>query len=658
VIFDEIVVHNFGVYGGRHSLNLTPPSKSKPVVLIGGLNGGGKTTLLDAIHLSLYGKRARCSNRGGLGYDDYLRKCIHHKVSPEEGAAVEVQFRQRTEGLENKWRVHRSWRASAGGISEKVEVIRNGTFDRVLTDIWGELAEEFIPVEISSLFFFDGEKIEGFADPDISTQLLSKAIHSLLGLDLVDRLSTDLIALERRKQPAPKNSIDQEKIEKAGAEVKRLEQLRSELLAKRGELQNNLERRKYDLRKIEDRFQREGGDLFERRNQLEAEREVVSRQLLAVENELRELAEGAAPLLLVRELLQAVDRQSIKEKESARAEAVRQILTIRDSWLISELQTLRASEKLVGNLKSRLKADRKHLASKATRERYLNLSIEAQENLLSLHRMVLPDIQRRTARLIQRCEEMRSALEDLERQLAGVPDQNAIASLIDERQKVKSSVEEALAQLGVLDIQIAHVSRELEQNRTTVATLAEKSIEAEFEQEDTVRIIRHSQKVRKTLQIFRTAAIERHVNRIAQLVLDSFRQLLRKQTLISTLRIDPLSFTIEMRGPDGNVLSPDRLSAGERQLLAVSLLWGLARASGRPLPAVIDTPLGRLDASHRYKLIERYFPYASHQVLLLSTDEEIDEHYFEKLKPWVGHAYHLEFDDTEGSTEVKPGYFW
>jgi DNA sulfur modification protein DndD len=90
----------------------------------------------------------------------------------------------------------------------------------------------------------------------------------------------------------------------------------------------------------------------------------------------------------------------------------------------------------------------------------------------------------------------------------------------------------------------------------------------------------------------------------------------------------------------------------------VSLLWGLARASGRPLPAVIDTPLGRLDASHRYKLIERYFPYASHQVLLLSTDEEIDEHYFEKLKPWVGHAYHLEFDDTEGSTEVKPGYFW
>jgi DNA sulfur modification protein DndD len=73
---------------------------------------------------------------------------------------------------------------------------------------------------------------------------------------------------------------------------------------------------------------------------------------------------------------------------------------------------------------------------------------------------------------------------------------------------------------------------------------------------------------------------------------------------------------------------------------------------------VIDTPLGRLDASHRSNLIERYFPNASHQVLLLSTDEEIDEKYYEKLKPWVGRSYLLEFDDSIGATRVKPGYFW
>jgi DNA sulfur modification protein DndD len=100
------------------------------------------------------------------------------------------------------------------------------------------------------------------------------------------------------------------------------------------------------------------------------------------------------------------------------------------------------------------------------------------------------------------------------------------------------------------------------------------------------------------------------------------------------------------------------LSAGERQLLAVSLLWGLARASGQPLPVVVDTPLGRLDGSHREHLVERYFPYASHQVILLSTDTEIDEATYQRMKKFVGRSYQLVFDQVENATSVVPGYFW
>ena len=101
-----------------------------------------------------------------------------------------------------------------------------------------------------------------------------------------------------------------------------------------------------------------------------------------------------------------------------------------------------------------------------------------------------------------------------------------------------------------------------------------------------------------------------------------------------------------------------RLSAGERQLLAISLLWGLARASGRPLPTIIDTPLGRLDSSHRRHMIDRYFPVASHQVILLSTDEEIDIESLERLLPYVGRRYYLQFDETSRSTMITEGYFW
>jgi DNA sulfur modification protein DndD len=157
---------------------------------------------------------------------------------------------------------------------------------------------------------------------------------------------------------------------------------------------------------------------------------------------------------------------------------------------------------------------------------------------------------------------------------------------------------------------------------------------------------------------FRMAVVGRNVSQIERLILESFQQLLRKESLISEIKIDPQTYAVELRGSDGKKLSTKRLSAGERQLLAVSMLWGLARASGRPLPAIIDTPLGRLDSSHRTHLIERYFPYASHQVLILSTDEEINQHYYEKLKPWIGRSYRLSFDDSSGATRIETGYFW
>ena len=167
----------------------------------------------------------------------------------------------------------------------------------------------------------------------------------------------------------------------------------------------------------------------------------------------------------------------------------------------------------------------------------------------------------------------------------------------------------------------------------------------------------HARRAQETLRVFRDRVVEQHLSRIQANVEESFRHLLRKQTLVASLRIDHRTYELELRDADGAVLAPARLSAGERQLLAVSLLWGLAKASRRPLPAVIDTPLGRLDSSHRRHLVERYFPSASHQVLLLSTDEEIRGEYLEALRPAVGRSYLVQYDEAARSSTVTQGYF-
>jgi len=100
------------------------------------------------------------------------------------------------------------------------------------------------------------------------------------------------------------------------------------------------------------------------------------------------------------------------------------------------------------------------------------------------------------------------------------------------------------------------------------------------------------------------------------------------------------------------------LSEGEKQVFAISVLWGLAQASPRPLPAIIDTPMARLDSQHRHHLINRYFPNASHQVIILSTDTEVDQDFYGALQPHITRAYHLDYDENEKVTTAREGYFW
>ena len=238
-----------------------------------------------------------------------------------------------------------------------------------------------------------------------------------------------------------------------------------------------------------------------------------------------------------------------------------------------------------------------------------------------------------------------------------MPDADAIAQIAAEREVLKNEMANLESMHLAMGQDIERQRRELERREQRLARLIEEEAKAEGAREDRARILQHSVRVRATLDTFRQTVIERHVRRIEHLVLESYQQLLHKSALVTRLSIDPATLSLTLFGRDGEVLSAERLSAGERQLLAIALLWGLGKASGRPLPTAIDTPLGRLDSGHRMHLVERYLPFASHQVLLLSTDEEIAGEYLEKLSPWIGRTYQLSYDDDTGETRIRPGYF-
>jgi DNA sulfur modification protein DndD len=656
VFLDELIIRNFGLFRGAQKLDFTPHNIEQPVILIGGLNGSGKTTLLDAIQLALYGKRARISNRGSLSYEEYLRRSMHNESETEE-TSITLQFRRWEDGKEQIFCIRRNWNLVKQLVVENVAVMRNGVFDKYLTDTWTEFVEEIIPVEIAQLFFFDGEKIEGFADPETSKQLLSKAVSTLLGLDVVTRLQADLLALERRKQVALKSDKDKEKITDLELALKNLEDKIEDLNQVRGGQQNQLERRRIGARKAFENYNQSGGSLFDQREEFEKERAQLKNELRENENALREVTEGSAPLLLVSDLLGAMQQQHNTEEQAAKSALVNQTLSERDAEFLRLVESLKIPDAASNQIENFLQSDRTRRTESAKAEIYLNLSPEGFQDLRNLQTLILPQVKNSIQILLAQNSEIQIRLVDAERKLASVPAQDFVLELIKQRDIANEALANVEKTLLETDAEIKRLGDEYKIFQDKLTALLENNVTERFEAEDANRVVEHSRLARETMAKFRQSVTARHTGRIAALVLDSFRHLLRKESLISDLTIDAETFAVRISDASGRSLSPDRLSAGERQLLAVSLLWGLARASGYPLPVAVDTPLGRLDSVHRDNLVENYFPQASHQVILLSTNKEIDAELYHKLEPFVGHSYRLEYNDELKATQIKPGYF-
>ena len=658
MILDEITIHNFGVYLGRQTVSLQPKSDQKPVILIGGLNGVGKTTLLDAFQLALFGKFANCSNRGSLAYDKYLQKSIHKSVDPKDGAAINIKFRHSANGIEHSYQVNRSWRLNRKNLTETVEVLCDGKFDPVITDAWHEHAEQFIPLRISSLFFFDGEKIKDLAEFGKSTELISTGINQLLGLDLINQLITDLMVLEKRKRIKLTDKVKRLRIELIESKFRDLAKQKEDLEWQIMDSEKTGNFLETQTKEIDEKFRLEGGELYQKREELESKRSSALKELSEVHGKLVDYAGSELPIALLSDSLGQIIQQSEIEEKAIDNEKLYDTLKERDETIKTALKAKGISKKVLSEIEKLLDKDLRERAVFKQVEKYLNIDSETRNAISYILEESIKAVTSDVKDLIVHKNDIEEEIENLDRQLANVPDAEAIVQLIEKKEKARLSKQEADISHSVLLKELQNIEKALATAEKDMEKELEKEFNAEYEHNSAVRIIKYSEKSRKTLELFKERVIKHHLERIQRFVLAAFRQLLRKETLVSGLILDPKTYEPEIVGSDGKAIDVQRLSAGERQLLAISLLWGLAQASGRPLPTIIDTPLGRLDTTHRTHLVKRYFPYASHQVLLLSTDEEINEKYYRMIKPWVSQEYHLQFNESDQSTTIEKGYFW
>ena len=193
MIIKRLTMNNFGVYAGKNTFEF---SCSKPIVLVGGMNGRGKTTFLEAILLSLYGSNSAAYRESNYkSYGKYLKSYVN-KNSCSQSASVELEFVM-NESSQNEYRVHREWDALGKRTEETITVYENGDYSEFLTQNWSMFVENILPSALSRFFFFDGEKIAELAVDDSNVQL-KDSIRSMLGISVLDVLKNDLSRVLKR----------------------------------------------------------------------------------------------------------------------------------------------------------------------------------------------------------------------------------------------------------------------------------------------------------------------------------------------------------------------------------------------------------------------------------------------------------------------------
>lgn len=667
MILSRLVVRNFGLFRGEQSLDLRPRGEGvyRPMILVGGNNGAGKTTLLEAVRVCLHGRLALGPRVTEVAYHNYLRERLHRAAdldSPAAYASVGLEFEYTHLGKKYRYFVQRGWEPrGASGVKEGIRVLRDGEpLDDVDSALWSDFVRSLVPPGVAQLFFFDGEKIKRLAEEETEALTLGESVKGLLGLDMVERLQADLDIFSARQARRTARAKT----------ARRLRELDKELTNLHGEL----ERHERDLRdlthdhakleakilEVEERLVQGGEGLTSRREDLRQEEANLSAELAATEKSARDLLDGAASLLLCPQTGARLLRQL--DLEGARR-----------NWEVGREQ----AQDAVTTIRARLTAasNRRHLDDDAASwvaqtiddtGNELALPPEKIRNVVVLHafsdadrqacthaiQVAAPALAQQISLQATKLLSLEGELRDCRTRLNRVPDAADLTPIVAEM----SGLQEKQARVA-LEITLCRERQGALQREAHIRERERSRLEREeIASERASTCLALAAQARDAAGDYLRRLTIAKTSELQQSALESFQQLSRKDDFVQHLRINPETFAVSLYDSRGEIIPKSSLSAGEKQVYAISLLWGMAKVSRRPLPMIVDTPLGRLDSHHRSNLVQHYFPAAAHQVVVLSTDTEVDRFHYEHLRDRTSHSYRLV--DRQGWTEAQEGYFW
>lgn len=681
----KIELTNFKSY--RHAeFNFPEPEGEKNIVLVGGINGYGKTSILEALYLCLYGKDAIVHlARAGLktdefkGYPSFLERAFNGEArrASEDLMSVRVVVQKtKTKGID----ILRRWyfRTSTGAWREDEAVVRETTrgvpgmpkTDQKNGFLLSELLDDnFVPAHVAPFFFFDGEEVKKLADQNRIEQV-KQGLEGLLGVVLLRNLAERLKGFENYKRSGIANVDDQNierMLEALTADEAKLNALRLDA----EQSKKRLDELKAERNSYFERITAAGGgggdiatvkDLVEEREQLRNAQREVQKSLERI------LADKLPFHLMPRTLLQEFRTQLQREVALTEWQAECRALQpkrakFENAFLGAATPAIspELTEEQVAAIKGRIEAAWASLfhpppanCADTITHSYLHESL--RDRALSFLDSI--DVgQQEVLDLLNQQRDYTSRIEELNRKISRVEGIDRDGTLAE----LKKNLSRVTADIDAMETHIKDDEREVIGLEVTVNNTRSRYQQETKRRDETSpvrQLLNKSERVRAVVEEVIPALFPLKVKALSDAMTRVYKQLAHK-TQVARIVIDG-DGTTHILSKTNKEIGFDR-SAGENQIFATALIAGLAEVSKVKAPLVVDTPLGRLDSKHRANILNFWISNTNRQVILLSQDEEIDADFYKRIKKNVSATFLLEHEDVGdglGRTTVVPNKYF
>ncbi|MFE0344951.1 DNA sulfur modification protein DndD [Priestia megaterium] len=666
MLLKKLIFDNYKTYYGYQEIDLYIPKevreeKGQNIILLGGLNGAGKTTILKAILYVLFGKR-------GISQSEYKRlfsNVINNLFFDEGGRECSVSLILETDSGE-EWNLKVKWyfdRLKNMTLEERdLEVKKKGSkhgkhakIDNI--EVFNKFIDRIIPYHAAPFFIFDGEEIKDIILRQNSDEM-KEAIHKITGMEAYKQLLIDLRALKSSIENKLAKSVSQVKLNNLQREV---EEVQGTITT----LENTKKKFLLEIEKYKKLISQANQERSAKISQNSKSREVivknqsrVATQLELSTKELDEFLQKNIINIILKEKVLGLKKQLKLENEVNHKKLLQNASLSPYRRFIDQLLSKSINPALTDGQLEQIKKigeeiwikenDIKHTIPSDFQEVH-DISNNEYNYLMNL---TIKD-KSEVINLINRIEKLKQELNKLEFDIRNAPEAVNIA---EENEKLDFLIKKS----GELESKFRTLNKRLSNALEEKSNLLNNLSRMSSQDVNLEELQRRYIQVESTIKVMEQYVSELTVMK-ATYIKDEFskmlRQLFRKQDEFGKIEFDINTYTIRLYNDRMQEISIQDRSAGEMQMIASALIWALTKASDLSLPVVIDTPLGRLDSYHRNHLINHYYKELSEQVIILSTDTEITQEYVALMEKNSYKQYMLDYDENKKYTVIRDGYF-